>query len=255
MRDKVLESFLSVRNGFSPDRVIADPELDALFLGGCRQRGLTEPDEELNQVLLNARKAGALADIPTEHRTWLPNVSECAFASEIAVRFLERRDGVTLDQVLCSPKRAAEFDRVAARICPGLTPLEYRWGALRLRKRRRLKPELLARVSRSERVLNCCVSDLDLLTIPQSQGLYILFDSHTALYVGETKNLRRRLSKHLEHSDNKGLAQWLWEHGSDGLHVEIHILAKDTRTKARKALEADLIDSRRPVFNCQRVGE
>ena len=40
-----------------------------------------------------------------------------------------------LDQVICDPDLAQEFDNHAARLAPGYTPLEYRWAALGLRKK------------------------------------------------------------------------------------------------------------------------
>ena len=42
-----------------------------------------------------------------------------SFASEIAVRFIERRDQVSLDHILCDPDLADQFDNIAASICPG----------------------------------------------------------------------------------------------------------------------------------------
>ena len=77
----------------------------------------------------------------------------------------------------------------------------------------------------------------------------MFFSSRGALYIGESTNLRKRIEKHLEHSDNKGLAQWLWEHGADDLHLEFHVLPDSTTTRTRRALEAELIESRRPEFN------
>ncbi len=87
--------------------------------------------------------------------------------------------------------------------------------------------------------------------IPLTQGLYIFTDSDSqrTLYVGETSNLRKRLSKHLEHSDNQGLARWLWEHGTGDIWVEYHELPSSTSKNARKAFECELIHSRRPEFN------
>ena len=179
----------------------------------------------------------------------MPDQDDFSFASEIAIRFLERRDGVSLDQVICSPERASAFDSIATRICPGHSSLEYRWAALRLHKKGGLKPEILAHVCAPETVTNLPVDDVDPARIPVRPGLYLFFDSHQTLYVGETANLRKRLSKHLEHSDNKGLAQWLWSHGSEGLNVEIQVLPPGTETKVRRALEMELINSRSPVFN------
>lgn len=249
MKREIIQAFLRIRDGFSPDRVVADPELNAQFLAACRQRGLTEPDERLNLGLLNARKASALTDFKTERRTSFRDSDEYSFAAEIAIRFLERRDGVTLDQVICSPRRVSEFDSIARRISPGYTSLEYRWAALKLRKKRKLRPELLAQVCRPDQVVNSRVGSLDLARVPTEQGVYIFFDLRETLYVGEAQNLRKRLAKHLEHSDNKGLARWLWERGSDDLNVEVQVLPQNTSARVRRAMEAELIRSRSPAFN------
>ncbi len=170
----------------------------------------------------------------------------------MAARFIERRDGVSLDAVISDPALAEEFDQLAARISPGFTPVEYRWAALSLRKTKRLAPELLARVVRAEDVRVLDISSVDLTRVPSHQGLYLFFTSDRPLYAGEAENLNNRLRKHLDHSDNKGLARWLWEQGTESLHVEIQLLPTDTSTRVRRALESELIRSREPLFNVKR---
>ncbi len=249
MKTIVREAFLAVRDGYSPDVVIADPDLNRRFLEACRSRGLADSDYSLNLQLFNLRKAGDLKGLPKSKRMLVRNQDEFRFASEIAVRYLERQHRISLDRILCDPVRAREFDQVAGRIAPGYASFQYRWAALNLRKRRKLRPELLSRVVPAQAVISRRVSELKIDQVPVQQGVYLFFDESSVLYVGETENLRKRLGKHLEHSDNKGLAQWLWAHGSSGLHVEFHVLAADTATRVRKALEAELVLSRRPVFN------
>ncbi len=61
--------------------------------------------------------------------------------------------------------------------------------------------------------------------------------------------MRVRIKQHLDHSDRKELARWLWENGTEELRLEIQLLEPDTPTRVRKALEAELIRSRDPVFN------
>jgi hypothetical protein len=61
------------------------------------------------------------------------------------------------------------------------------------------------------------------------------------------------VAKHLDHSDNKSLARWFWSNGFSRVHLELQILDETTTTKVRKALEAELIASRRPIFNIQAV--
>jgi predicted GIY-YIG superfamily endonuclease len=251
MKSPLIEAFLAIPGDPSPDAVIADPELNALFLQKCSSLGLTDASESLNRSLLNARKCGDLEGLRKSKKTFVKRQEEFQFASEIAARFLERRDNVTLDQIICNPERAAEIDELARQLSPGFSYFEYRWAALGLRKRRKLKPELLARVVQAKSAVRKKVSDLAISDLPASQGLYIFYDREQALYAGECQNLRKRLRKHLDHSDNKSLAHWLWQHGVSELHLEFHVLPDDTETRARKALEAELIGSRKPTFNVQ----
>jgi excinuclease UvrABC nuclease subunit len=85
------------------------------------------------------------------------------------------------------------------------------------------------------------------------QGIYIFYSSSETLYVGEGGNLRNRIAKHLDHSDNKNLARWFWSHGFRDVHLEMQVLDANTSTKVRRALEAELISTRRPIFNVQRL--
>jgi len=147
---------------------------------------------------------------------------------------------------------AREFDSVAEAIAPGYSPLEYRWAALKLRKSKRLRPELLGRVVTSRVVGPIEVAGLNPLELPSEQGLYFLTARDKVLYVGEAQNLRLRLKKHLDHSDNKRLAQYIWEFGKDDLFLEYHVLPASTSTRVRKAMELELIRSRKADFNVQR---
>ncbi len=242
-----------MRGERSPDVVVADPDLNERFLRECQSRGLSHPPAALNQCLLNLRKSGDLQGIKSR-RVSLGNREDYRFASEITVRFLERRDQVSLDQILCDPIRAAEFDGIAAGLAPGFTPFQYRWAALNLRKRKRLRPELLGKVVPPEQVVSSAVVDLKQEQIPSRPGLYLFIEPSGVLYVGECQNLRKRIGKHLDHSDNKGLAHWLWQHGVTDLHVEYHVLSPGITARVRKALEAELIISRQPIFNVAGTG-
>ena len=114
--------------------------------------GLGSDAAKLNQSLLNLRKRGALRGLASR-RTILKDQSDYRFAAEIAARFLERENEITLDQIICDPRYAERFDEIARTIVPGGKPFEYRWAALNLRKQKRLKPELLARVAPPSKVL------------------------------------------------------------------------------------------------------
>jgi site-specific DNA-methyltransferase (adenine-specific) len=248
----VRDAFIESSSNFSADRVVADPALNEGFIARCRELGLSAPAVELNLCLLNLRKAGLLRGLPRPKRTVFNDDINYRHASEIAARFLEKRDATTLDRVICDPERAAEFDSLAADVAAGYSPLQYRWAALKLRKTRVLRPELLSRIVRPTNVSLGAVEKLSETDLPEQPGLYIFYSSTQTLYVGEGSNLRRRVAKHLDHSDNKNLARWFWSNGFEGVMLELQILDSNTSTAVRRALEAELISTRRPLFNVQR---
>jgi len=251
MKDRLVEAFEHARQGFSTDRVVADPALNRVFLDECNRLGLDSSAARLNQSLLNLRKRGELRGLRSR-RTILKDRSDYQFAAEIAARFLERKHEISLDQIICDPVLAEQFDETAKAIVPGGEPLDYRWAALNLRKQKRLKPEVLARVAPSVEVLRFKVDGLSLHTVPKNPGLYIFHSNQATLYVGECENLQNRIRTHLDHSDNKGLARWLWEFGDASLHLELQILNESLTQRMRRALELELIRSRSPVFNVKR---
>ena len=242
-----------MHDGYSADRVIADPDLNAQFLRACQSLGITAPAKTLNSALFNARKASFLSGIRTTRRTEIRDQESYQFASEVAARFLEHQSQATLDVILCDPEFTRQFDDLAKQICPGFSQLQYRWAALKLRKSKRLRPELLAHVVVPDTVLVFRLDDLDVRSLPVEQGIYIFFSGTETLYVGEGENLRLRIKKHLDHSDIKAVARHFWDHGTTGLNLEIRVLPKSTTTRIRQALEAELINSRRAKFNIKRI--
>lgn len=255
LRAQVLRAFLAVREGRSPDAVIADPAHDSRFLAACRQFGAAAADVELNHTLYNLRKRGALQGHRTTKRSKAVRLDEYRFASEIAARYLERRHSTTLDRIICDPFLARQFDKLATELAPGFSPFDYRFAALNLRKQRNLKPEIATQLLPAMSVESVRVADLDVDELPTSTGLYLFYYSGEGLlYLGETENVRNRIRKHLDHSDRKRLAHWLWEHGTEDLHVEIHTLPEGTTAAQRRAMERELIRSRRPRFNIQGTG-
>lgn len=248
--DTIKNAFLAAHDGFSTDRVVADPELNQRFLKKCRGAGLTQSDFILNKSLLNLRKSGQLADLPKAKRTSFED-EDYRFAAEMAIRYLERRDEISLDDVLCDSARAAEFDTLCEQLAPGFSSLRYRWCALSLRKQRKLAPELVAQVVGVVKALRYDKAELRPENLPTQQGVYLFLTRSEVLYIGEALNLKTRLGKHLEHSDNKLLARWLWDHPEQELFVELQLLPEGTSTRVRKAFEAELIHNRKPLFNIQ----
>jgi site-specific DNA-methyltransferase (adenine-specific) len=202
IRRGILEAFFAARDGFSPDRVIADPELNERFQQMCRRLGLPGQPGEWNRHLMNLRKAKGLAGLPRARPTQITRAEfdQCGYACEIALQRLKEQ-GRTLDRVLCEPKEAAAFDAyVQAMIAEKVPSLRIRWVALHIRKRAKDirqwgldvdAPQPLPRSGKS-------VSSFDWQEIPQTPGLYWLRSPAKNLYVGETLNLQQRFKLQFE---------------------------------------------------------
>jgi site-specific DNA-methyltransferase (adenine-specific) len=212
--DGLIEAFKKVSNGFSVDRVVADPDLDAAFRDACCALSLPGDIRWWNRELFQLRKSGKLSHFPTERRTEISweTCDAFLFASEIAWKTQVDRGFNSLDDILCDPAAAAEFDQTAALLAPGFTPLEYRWGALKLRKeskRTRCRAGTIGMRNFREPFSDPLAIKGQLLSrIPETAGVYLVGDGATdvSLYAGEALRLRSRLE-----SQFSGPAKRFWQ--------------------------------------------
>ena len=209
----LIQAFAEVRDGFSADRVVADPDLDRKFLRRCRELGLAGTDYELNWSLLNARKNGLMSELPKTRRYTVRETDEFEYASELGVRHLQLTKGVSLDQIICDPDLARKFDEYAMRLAPNYKPLEYRWVALGLRKAGRLRTDQAGRIKVPDLERLCSVPRLKASSLPQANGLYLFSSAGSPVFLSHTDNLRHRIERHMDVSNARGLPEWLWKGG------------------------------------------
>ena len=243
--NSLLDAYRRSYDGYSLDRVIADPELNAKFAEGCQSLGLPGEARTWNWALFGLRKAGKFADIPTTQRTefgW-EDCDQFLFASEIAWRRMIDQGYDSLDTILCDPGLAAEFDSIAQQCCPGFTSLQYRWAALKLRKSAkqvRSRAELLndARLSAAVPLKRS-----DAQRIPDSSGVYVVWGAgKETLYAGEANNLRGRLQQQFN-SQTKPF----WKEFGGSLTARF--FATDCPYSTRLAYQRRLIMAHQPRFN------
>lgn len=212
--DRLLVAFRSVRDGMSPDYVVAEPAMNERFQAAAREAGLRASPELLNKALLNLRKAGGLKDEDRSRQYRLRREFDLyTFASEWSVRHLQREllreinRMPALDELLCNPAWAARLDEIAARIKPGFEPIDYRWAALSIRKRGRSKPE----PETLELPMHRQLSLEEWLTpdIPAGAGLYLIFANDKPLYVNWTRDLAEQIARHREVGGEEMTPHWL----------------------------------------------
>lgn len=142
--DIVRLAYRDVHDGWSSDRLVADPDMDARFIQACWRLGAQASQFELNHLLINARKRKIIGKTEGVKRYHVDSavMDQYWLASEFAARiiqdreFLDHHRRITVDHILCDPRLAAEFDELAMNVSPGFSSLDYRWAALAIRKAR-----------------------------------------------------------------------------------------------------------------------
>jgi site-specific DNA-methyltransferase (adenine-specific) len=246
VRRALVEAFLTASEGWSSDRVIADPELNARFCEECRDLGFPGGPVDWNRALVRMRKSGQLKGLPKVRRTHFTEaeLDGFLFAGEIALRMRMDQTGMSLDDILCNPAEATKLDEAARGFAPGYTSLHYRWAALTLRKqahacrqRARVLPKELASQSMRFRATAEVKAD----AIAGVPGVYLARTGEDRpLYAGATLDLGAFL---LERFQAKGWSQ-------SPASVEIGYVALPSATlEHRQGLKSRLVVKHVPAWN------
>lgn len=232
--------------GYPADYLLADQDLNRQFINQCQDHGLRGSAYIWNRYLLALRKKGKLP--PSKHRSPRITPDELEyfeFASEAAWRILDIDYRKSLDDILCSPHFAAEFDRLAEEFGPPCAAgcyLKYRLASLSLRKRARIarqlaQDEFTSWANKLKRLDRLGIDEPVELSGP---GAYVLYCHDEAIYAGHAQDVARRLKLHLANP------QWrAWQADSVGL---VDIAAPPHKLDG---LKAALVMRERPMLNCQ----
>jgi site-specific DNA-methyltransferase (adenine-specific) len=248
----IIEAYRRQSQGYSVDRVVADPGLNAEFILACHSLGSTLPPAQLNLCLFRLRKAGRLGEVPTTRRTeftWA-EYDQCLFASEIAWKQMLDQGCAGLDDILRDPLKAAQFDQLAAQLAPGFEPLLYRWSALRLRKLAHVVRNRAKGLPKFDARQHELLSLEDLGRVEGASGLYVIRgDEDVPLYAGETLDLAARLRSQVGDRAVKPL----WKGHARELRIErIPISSRaEANPAALIACQSQLIGQLKPRLNLE----
>ena len=236
------------------DSVIADPEMNRLFLNRCRELGLGGTDFELNWKLFNGRKASLFSNMPKTRRYTPGKIDDFEFSSEIAFvhvkKLAEKRSGteLSLDRMLCDPDLACEFDKIASQLMPGFQSLEYRWVALGIRKAAGRNLKKAIKLAQPKFDLLGSTKSVRASRIPKEQGLYLFSCQDQPLFVSHTNDLRNRIERHFDSSENAGIPSWLFDRGRNAIKLGVVPLESVSQSQ-RKLLGLKAVSTLEPSFN------
>lgn len=249
----VVKAFEKSAEGWSVDEVMLHDQRRHKFVDSCKLAGADADETLLFETLLRVRKGGRLKIRSTERER--TSLEDFTIAAEIAARRMADEKKVHFDQILCDPELLKAFDELAIELSPNTDAYLLRKAALRLRKSRQLQPELV--IQASDWKVNISEYTFDELTshLPETTtrpGIYIFRDATGYLYIGQSNNLRDRLTHHLKESDRDQLRNYMLEHGGTELTIELHEFAEGSpgeKLASRRAYESELIRSRKPRLN------
>jgi DNA modification methylase len=204
MEKVVIEAYR--RLSYPADYLLCDKELNREFVATCSKKGIGGNAYLWNRYLLTLRKTGKLPRATQRPEQFTAEkLNLFGFASEVAWRLLAIDYRKTLDDILCSPEFAEEFDRLANDFGPKdveVSSLEYRRAALSIRKRSHLARESGAEkfsewLSRKRRLP---VVELrgDSLKALEQPGVFMLCADDTGFFAGESDNMRVQVERVLE---------------------------------------------------------
>lgn len=201
----VRDAFLSTHEGFSTDRVVIDPHLNEAYVKKCKRLGIPGDAADLNRLLFRLRKAGKLKlkFSPRRIPISIAEFEQYSFAAEMAWKLVHIEfDDPSLDEILCDPDKTKLFDDIAKEFSPGFRPVEYRWAALRIRK----KGVSLRKSFNSSQTLRLrfkpsrSLHEIKLDEFRSQSGLYVIKDRNNAdLFFDSAHDLGHRLEVHRQY--------------------------------------------------------
>lgn len=249
----LIEAFRRACGGHSADRVVADPKLQAAFVAHCRALNVPGDPHAWNTTLFRLRKAGKLKGVPTTVSTELAwtDCEQFAFAAEIAVAKTTAAHAQAghahtgLDELLCDPALAAEFDKMAMKFGGSKKGFEYRWTALKLRKEAkqlRVRAEELKKIETDFAVPIRVAGKRWEKSVPAASGLYLILNAEgDRIYIGAATDLRARLLKQLAAARVR-----LYDRSGD---IRVAIWPIDRSFTDLLALQHRLVAQSKPTFN------
>ena len=232
---------------YPADYILCDPELNSEFIERCMAKGIGGNAYVWNQLLLRLRKRGQLPPAKLKAEPFKPEeMDRFGFASEVAWRLLALDYRKTLDEIMCSPEFAAEFDRLALQFGPeDIKPIHYRRAAFSIRKRSSNARDSAAgkfsqwmnkrKTKGIERIgIDECLSQLE------CPGVFMLCSEESAFYIGESRNMRKRVEMALSNE------KW------NSLEPDSVKFVKLNSTLAEQyALKSALAVREYPLLNCR----
>lgn len=254
-RDSIIvKAFAQIHDGYSVDRTLADPQLAARFVKQCQQLGIDASHAAVCRRLLGLRKAGGFAVTTT--REDKRNLHPFLIPAELAFAKLMYRYDASYDDLLADPDVGKAFDENVAKVGRSGDAVDYRLAALHLRKnvrsRRKADAEELAHLDISKVKAHWHtlgrLSDVQLDTLPDSEGVFSLREPDRYLFLSQSNNLRSGIGIFHDKDVLASVGNHFWSPSPDKIMVDF-VRPADVRGVSLRLFELKAIETYQPIFN------
>jgi DNA modification methylase len=241
----VVDAFSEI--GYPVDYLLCDKDLNAQFISLCLKQKIGGNAYVWNLYLSRLRKTGKLPSATKQPQPFdLEKLSDFGFASEVAWRLLAIDYQKTLDEILCSPEFAEEFDRLATEFGPldvQVSSLDFRRAAVSIRQLAREARELAVenfndwvqkRQSMQTVDLNGSLAELE------QPGIFLLRANNAAIFADQSANMRTQVERILRNP------KWIQLEPNLVKYIPLH-----DDIAAKYALKSAIVKRELPQLNCR----
>ena len=243
----VIKAYKEAGGGFPADHILCDPKVNAEFIKKCLEQGIGGNAAVWNHYMLHLRKAGKLPRSTKKASQVTPDeMNRIGFASEVAWRLLAIDYRKTLDEILCSPEFASEFDRLASEFGPmneDVKPVDFRRVAVSIRKRTKNARKSAAENFSQWMKRNKKLKRIDIngsLSKLECPGVMMLCTEDVGFYASETRNMRERVDELMSNPNWKSLEP-----------ESIAFVPNEDNLSSLYALKSALVCRESPLLNCR----
>jgi site-specific DNA-methyltransferase (adenine-specific) len=243
----VIEAYQTAGEGYPVDFVLCNPPTNAAFVDRCLKRGIGGNATVWNQYLLRLRKSGKLPSSTKKPASiTAKEMDRFGFASEVAWRLIAIDYQKTLDEILCAPEFANEFDRLAGEFGPvdqQISSYDFRRAAVSIRKRTKAAKRSAAERFGQWMKRSTGFKKVDIagpLANLDQPGVAMICGEGIVFYAGETRNMRLRVEELMSNPNWKGLEP-----------DSVAYVSGNDNFASLYALKSALVSRENPLLNCR----
>ena len=259
---KIVEAFEKTHEGYSVDRVYADPVLCLRFVKQANKLGVNASYMAICRRLMTIRKSGEFKVKTTKQDK--RDLRPFLIPAELAFAQLTYRHDASADDLLLDPDVGVEFDALAMKIGRVGNAVDYRLAALHLRKnlRSRSGPERKQVELLDPSELNLRwhpggpLSKVTLDDIPTTEGMFSLSEPNRYLFLTTYPNLRSGIKVFQDPNFLAAVGNRFWSPSLDTISLQVvrqaDLKAKSltsTQSGNLRLLELKSLEVYQPIFN------